>query len=44
MGAVLSIVAAPVAYVLGKALHVREEGLTLRIQFPWSRSSPEAPD
>ena len=37
MGAVLSIVAALVAYVLGKVLHVREEGLRLRLQLPWSR-------
>ncbi len=37
MGAVLSIVAALVAYVLGKVLHVRQEGLTFRLQFPWSR-------
>ncbi len=38
MGAVFSIVAALVAYVLGKVLHVREEGLTFRLQLPWSRS------
>jgi NhaA family Na+:H+ antiporter len=38
MGAVFSIVAALVAWVLGKVLHVRQEGLTLRLQLPWSRS------
>ena len=37
MGAVFSIVAALVAWVLGKVLHVRQEGLTFRLQFPWSR-------
>lgn len=37
MGAVLSIVAALVAYVLGKVLHVRQEGLTLRLQMPFGR-------
>ena len=37
MGAVFSIVAALVAYVLGKVLHVRQEGLSLRLQLPWSR-------
>ena len=37
MGAVFSIVAALVAYVLGKVLHVRQEGLRLRLQMPWSR-------
>ena len=35
MGAVFSIVAALVAYVLGKALHVRQEGLRFRLQLPW---------
>ena len=38
MGAVFSIVAALVAYVLGKLLHVRQEGLRFRLQFPWNRS------
>ena len=37
MGAVFSIGAALVAYVLGRALHVQQEGLRLRIEFPWSR-------
>ena len=37
MGAVLSIVAALVAYVLGKVLHVRQEGLTLRLRMPFGR-------
>jgi NhaA family Na+:H+ antiporter len=37
MGAVFSIVAALVAWVLGKVLHVRQEGLTFRLQLPWSR-------
>ena len=37
MGAVFSIVAALVAYVLGKVLHVRQEGLRMRLQLPWSR-------
>ena len=38
MGAVFSIVAALVAYVLGKLLHVRQEGLTFRLRTPWSRN------
>jgi NhaA family Na+:H+ antiporter len=38
MGAVLSIGAALVAYVLGKLLHVRQEGLRSKVIFPWSRS------
>lgn len=37
MGAVLSIGAALVAYILGKMLHVRREGLRSRLIFPWSR-------
>ena len=37
MGAVFSIVAALVAYVLGKLLHVRQEGLTFRLDLPWTR-------
>ena len=37
MGAVFSIGAALVAFVLGKVLHVREEGLRSRILFPWTR-------
>ena len=37
MGAVLSIGAALVAFVLGKVLHVRQEGLRSRIMFPWIR-------
>ncbi len=37
MGAVFSIVAALVAYLLGKALRVRQEGLTFRLDLPWSR-------
>lgn len=38
MGAVFSIVAALVAYVLGKLLRVRQEGLRFRIMLPWSRA------
>ena len=38
MGAVFSIGAALVAYVLGKVLHVREGGLRSRIVFPWTRN------
>jgi NhaA family Na+:H+ antiporter len=41
MGAVFSIGAALVAYVLGKALHVRQEGLRPRLEFPWSRHDRE---
>ena len=37
MGAVFSIVAALVAYILGKLLHVRQEGLTFRLDLPWTR-------
>jgi len=37
MGAVFSIGAAPVAFVLGRLLRVRQEGLRSRIVFPWSR-------
>ena len=37
MGAVLSIGAALVAYVLGRLLRVRQEGLRSRVIFPWSR-------
>ena len=37
MGAVFSIGAALVAYVLGKLLHVREASLRFRINVPWSR-------
>ena len=37
MGAVFSIAAALVAYVLGKLLHVRQEGLTFRLDLPWTR-------
>ena len=36
MGAVFSIAAALVAYILGKLLHVRQEGLTFRLDLPWS--------
>jgi len=36
MGAVLSVFAAVVAYFLGKILHVRQEGLRLRLRLPWS--------
>ena len=42
MGAVFSIGAALVAYVLGKLLHVRQEGLRFRLEFPWSRRHTEA--
>ena len=38
MGAVFSIGAALVAYVLGKLLHVREEGLRPKINLPWLRN------
>ena len=38
MGAVLSIGASLVAYVLGRLLHVRQEGLRSRVLFPWSRN------
>ena len=38
MGAVFSIGAALVAYVLGKLLHVREESIRPRIIFPWIRN------
>ncbi len=37
MGAVFSISAALVAYVMGKALHVRQEGLRFRLVCPWGR-------
>ena len=37
MGAVFSIGAALVAYILGKVLHVRKEGLKSRVIFPWGR-------
>ena len=37
MGAVFSIGAALVAYVLGRALHVRQAGLRFRLELPWSR-------
>ena len=37
MGAVFSVVAALVAYILGKLLHVRQEGLTFRLDLPWTR-------
>ena len=37
MGAVFSIAAALVAYILGKLLHVRQEGLTFRLDLPWTR-------
>ena len=37
MGAVFSISAALVAYILGKLLHVRQEGLTFRLDLPWRR-------
>ena len=37
MGAVFSIGAAPVAYVLGKLLHVRQEGMRPRVILPWRR-------
>ena len=42
MGAVFSIGAALVAYVMGKVLHVRQEGLRFRLEFPWSRHDTEA--
>ena len=38
MGAVFSIGAALVAFVLGKLLNVRQEGLRSRIIFPWRRN------
>ena len=38
MGAVFSIGAALVAFVLGKLLNVRQEGLRSRIIFPWIRN------
>ena len=38
MGAVFSIGAALVAYVLGKLLHVREGGLRSKIVLPWIRN------
>ena len=37
MGAVFSIGAALVAYVLGKLLHVRQEGMRPRVILPWRR-------
>ena len=37
MGAVFSIGAALVAWVLGKVLHVRQEGLRSRLILPWRR-------
>ncbi len=37
MGAVFSIGAALVAYLLGKILYVRQEGLKAKLEFPWSR-------
>jgi NhaA family Na+:H+ antiporter len=37
MGAVFSIGAAPVAYILGRGLHVRQEGLRSKLTFPWTR-------
>ena len=37
MGAVFSIGAALVAYILGKVLHVRQEGLRSRLILPWRR-------
>ena len=43
MGAVFSIGAALVAYVMGKALHVRHEGLRFRLEFPWGRRQGQLP-
>ena len=43
MGAVFSIGAALVAYVMGKALHVRQEGLRFRLELPWSRRQGQIP-
>ena len=37
MGAVFSIGAALVAYILGRVLHVRQEGLRSKLIFPWTR-------
>ena len=41
MGAVFSISAALVAYVMGRALNVRQEGLRMRLELPWSRRRTE---
>ena len=43
MGAVFSIGAALVAYALGRALHVRQEGLRFRLELPWSRRGAGVP-
>ena len=44
MGAVFSIGAALVAYALGKLLHVRQEGLRFRIDFPWNQRNRKMPN
>ena len=41
MGAVLSVFAAVVAYVLGKLLRVRESSLKVRLLLPWSKGDYE---
>ena len=43
MGAVFSISAALVAYILGKLLHVRQEGLRFRLTLPWGRRDTGLP-
>ena len=43
MGAVFSIGAALVAYVMGKALHVRQDGLRIRLDLPWNRRQGQMP-
>ena len=43
MGAVFSIGAALVAYVMGRVLHVRQEGLRFRLDLPWGRRRADIP-
>ena len=43
MGAVFSIGAALVAYVMGRVLHVRQEGLRFRLDLPWGRGRTNIP-
>ena len=43
MGAVFSIGAALVAYLMGKALHVQQDGRRFRLMPPWARRQKEVP-